>query len=101
MPPDKTPGGTIWGDGRETRSDGSASSWNIDAFVDVIKEVAPHMNFHVVAMELDHPALIIKDGKALQMVKNAIVRATQTEFPVEILFKVWNNKDGQVSHTLN
>ncbi|XP_071824170.1 CCR4-NOT transcription complex subunit 1-like isoform X2 [Apostichopus japonicus] len=95
--PLQTPGGTIWGDGRETRSDGSANSWNIDAFVDVIKEVAPHMNFHVVAMELDHPALIIKDGKALQMVKNAIVRATQTEFPVEILFKVWNNKDGQLS----
>lgn len=56
------------------------------------------MNFHVVAMELDHPGFIVKDCKALQMVKNAIVRATQSEFPVEVLFKLWSNKEGQVSY---
>lgn len=93
----QTPGGNIWVDGRDPSKDMSSVSWNVDAFVDIVREQAPHINFHVVAIELDHQGFIVKDDKALQIVKNAIVRGTQAEFPVEILYKVWTNKDGQIS----
>lgn len=78
--------------------DNPPQSWNVDVFVEVIKELAPALNWNQVIQELDHPEFIIKDPKGLQLIVFAYFKATSSSnFPIQYVYKPWKNALGQLS----
>ena len=90
-------GSSVWNDGKD-KSDPSSqpTTWNIDVFVEVVKDLAPHLHFRDVIHEMDHPGFLLKDVQGLRIVKNAFLRGLLDVFPVEVLYRVWKSTDGQV-----
>ena len=72
------------------------SSWNVELFVDVLKDLLPSLNWVQVIQELDHPGFVVKDPKGLQMIVYAFIKASNSQFPIQVLYKPWNNALGQV-----
>ncbi|KAJ3597139.1 hypothetical protein NHX12_003539 [Muraenolepis orangiensis] len=93
-----TPGSSIWSDGKD-KTDGSQShTWNVDVFIDVVKEVNPNLNFKEVTYELDHHGFMIRDSKGLKIVVCGIVRGLAMElFPVDLIYRPWKHAEGQLS----
>ncbi|XP_056455112.1 CCR4-NOT transcription complex subunit 1 isoform X1 [Gadus chalcogrammus] len=93
-----TPGSSIWSDGKD-KSDGSQThTWNVDVFIDVVKEVNPNLNFKEVTYELDHHGFMIRDSKGLKIVVCGIVRGLAMElFPVDLIYRPWKHAEGQLS----
>ncbi|CAL8374568.1 unnamed protein product, partial [Arctogadus glacialis] len=92
-----TPGSSIWSDGKD-KSDGSQThTWNVDVFIDVVKE-NPNLNFKEVTYELDHHGFMIRDSKGLKIVVCGIVRGLAMElFPVDLIYRPWKHAEGQLS----
>ncbi|KAG9271952.1 CCR4-NOT transcription complex subunit 1 isoform X3 [Astyanax mexicanus] len=92
------PGSGIWSDGKD-KSDGSQPhTWNVEVLIDVVKELNPNLNFKEVTYELDHPGLMIRDSKGLQMVVYGIQRGLGMEvFPVDLIYRPWKHAEGQLS----
>ena len=44
-------------------------TWNIEVFLDVLKENVPTLNWVQVIQELDHPGFLIKDPKGLHLIR--------------------------------
>ena len=86
----------MWSDGKDKNESNQPSTWNVDVFIEVVKDLAPHLNFREVVLEMDHPNFIIKDAQGLRIVKNAFLRGLQDVFPIEVLYRTWKNTDGQV-----
>ncbi|KAK4872711.1 hypothetical protein RN001_014740 [Aquatica leii] len=87
--------GSFSKDGRNT--------WNIEVFVQALKEVAPTLQWSSVMVELDHPDFVIKDRQGLIMLISALrlglknVGFHPETFPVDHLYRRWTNVDGQFS----
>lgn len=47
--------------------------------------------------EFDHPGFLIPNKNGLQLVVSAVRKALHGAFPVEELFRPWENSEGQVS----
>ncbi len=98
MPLQSITGSSVWSDGKDKADPNSQpSTWNVDVFVEVIKDLAPHLNFREVIPELDNPGFLLTDVQGLRIVKNAFLRGLPDVFPVEVLHRVWKNTDGQLS----
>ncbi|XP_032816690.1 CCR4-NOT transcription complex subunit 1 isoform X5 [Petromyzon marinus] len=92
------PGGSIWSDGKDKSESTQTHTWNVEIFIDVVKDPNLHINFKEVAYELDHPGFQIKDGKGLQIVVYGIQKGLGMDvFPVELVYRPWKNTDGQMS----
>nr|XP_006813651.1 PREDICTED: CCR4-NOT transcription complex subunit 1-like [Saccoglossus kowalevskii] len=92
------PGGNIWSDGKDKGDQGNQiNTWNVDIFVEVAKDLAPHINWKEVIFELDHPGFHLKDAQALRLIKLAYMRGLQELFPVEFIYRTWKNREGQLS----
>ena len=81
------------------KDQGTPNQWNIEIFIDVIKESVPNMSWSQVIQELDYPGFIIKDPKALQFVLFSFIKATSNtpaSFPIQFIYKPWKNSLGQV-----
>ena len=90
-------GSSVWSEGKDKSDAGSQpTTWNVDIFVEVVKDLAPHLNFREVIFEMDHPGFLLKDAQGLRIVKSAFLRVLQDVFPVEVLYRVWKNTEGQV-----
>lgn len=73
-------------------------TWNIEVFVDVLKELVPSLNWAHVIQELDHPGFLIKDPKGLHAIVFAYLKAEgNTPFPIQSIYKPWSNTMGQVN----
>lgn len=68
----------------------------MEIFIDVIKDLVPTLNWTQVMQELDHPGFMIQDPKSLQFLVYTFFKATNGQFPVQIVYKPWNNTAGQV-----
>ena len=92
-------GASVWSEGKDKQdAGGQLSTWDVDTFIKVVKELAPHISFREVVYELDHPTFYISDTQGLRLVKTALVRGLQQEiFPIEALYRIWKNYEGQVS----
>ncbi|KAK2193621.1 hypothetical protein NP493_11g11020 [Ridgeia piscesae] len=88
-------GGGIWNDVKPEV--GGPNSWNVDIFVQVLKELIPHMKWRDVVSELDHPQFIINNKGGLRLLMQAIFRGLQDIFPIDLLYRVWKNTEGQLS----
>ena len=62
-----------------------------------MKELVPNLNWRQVIFDLDHPGFLIKTADAIRLVVLAYLRATNDVFPVEAIYKTWNNTYGQVN----
>ena len=91
-------GASVWSDGKDKQDvGGQLSTWDVDTFIKVVRELAPHISFREVVFELDHPGFYIGDTQGLRLVKTALVRGLQQElFPIEALYRIWKNYEGQV-----
>lgn len=92
-------GASVWSDGKDKQDQaGQLSTWDVDTFIKVVRELAPHINFKEVVFELDHQGFYIGESQGLRLVKTALIRGLQQDvFPVEALYRVWKNFEGQVS----
>ncbi|XP_023027069.1 CCR4-NOT transcription complex subunit 1 isoform X2 [Leptinotarsa decemlineata] len=79
------------------------SSWNMEIFIQALKEIVTNLQWNSVVAELDHPEFIIKDRQGLCLLINGIRQGLQTfgfhpdTFPVDQFYKRWQNVEGQFS----
>jgi CCR4-NOT transcription complex subunit 1 len=91
------PSSPLWEKEKPQELPATATTWMTDIFVDVVKEQAPHLNWQEVMVSLDHPGFVVKDVDGLRVILSVYRRATSDLFPVQILYRVWNNMEGQLS----
>ncbi|XP_054632175.1 CCR4-NOT transcription complex subunit 1 isoform X10 [Dunckerocampus dactyliophorus] len=92
------PGSGIWSDGKDKNDGSQAHTWNVEVFIDVVKDANPNLNFKEVTYELDHPGFIIRDSKGLHIVVYGIQRGLGMEvFPVDLIYRPWKHAEGQLS----
>ena len=72
-------------------------TWNVNVFVDTVKEMYPKLNWQSVIQGLDHPEFQLYDGRGFALILSVHRRATKAQFPVEALFGVWSNTSVQLS----
>jgi len=72
-------------------------TWNVEVFVDSVKELVPNLNWKQVIFDLDHPGFLIKTPEAIRLIIMAYIRATNDVFPVEAIYRAWNNTYGQLT----
>lgn len=101
---------SFWGSGGESGSKEKGStdsnhptSWNVDIFVQTVKELVPNLSWSDVVLELDHAEFVIKDRQGLNLLFTALRQGLQNQgfhpdiFPVDGLYRHWKNADGQFS----
>lgn len=78
-------------------------SWNVEVFVQALKEVVPNLQWANVVAELDHSEFVIKDRQGLIILISALRHGLQTmgfhpeTFPIDQFYKRWTNVEGQFS----
>lgn len=78
-------------------------AWNVDVFVQALKEVVPTLQWNSVIVELDHSEFVIKDRQGLILLMTALRLGLQTvgflpdTFPIDHIYRRWTNMDGQFS----
>ncbi|CAH0545815.1 unnamed protein product [Brassicogethes aeneus] len=83
------------------------STWNIEVFVQALKEVVQNFQWNSVVAELDHPEFLVKDRQGLALLINAIRQGHQSvgfhpeTFPIDQFYKRWTNFEGQFSLVQN
>ncbi|KAI4368425.1 hypothetical protein MLD38_016982 [Melastoma candidum] len=76
----------------------SQESWNIDVFVDSVKQLAPGINWASVFENLDHEGFCLPNEEAFTFLMSIYHRACQDPFPLDaVCGSVWNNREGQLS----
>ncbi|XP_077294792.1 CCR4-NOT transcription complex subunit 1 isoform X2 [Arctopsyche grandis] len=80
---------------------GSQDSWNVEVFVQALKELFPNLNWTDVVFQLDHPEFLIKDRQGLFLLISALRMGLQisflTTFPTDLFYRHWTNTEGQMS----
>lgn len=83
------------------------NTWNIDVFVQALKEVVPNLTWSNVILELDHPDFLIKDRQSLIFLITLLRLGLQTSgfhsetFPIDHIYRRWSNIEGQLSLVSN
>ncbi len=72
-------------------------TWNINVFVDTLKEMYPKLSWQAVIQGLDHPEFQLYDNRGFGLILAVYRRATKAPFPVEALFNLWTNTSVQLS----
>lgn len=86
-----------------TADAGHPSSWNVEIFVQTVKELAPSLSWNDVIVELDYAEFMVKDRQALSLLFTALRLGLQNQgfhpemFPVDLLYRHWKNAEGQFS----
>ncbi|RZC53428.1 hypothetical protein C5167_012294 [Papaver somniferum] len=76
----------------------SLSSWNVDALVESIKQLAPDTNWVHVMENLDHEGFYFPNEDSFTFFMSVYASACQDPFPLHaICGAVWNNAEGQIS----
>ncbi|XP_012340948.1 CCR4-NOT transcription complex subunit 1 isoform X3 [Apis florea] len=96
--------GTTQDANKEKSSDNSApSTWNIEVFVQALKEIQSTLSWNEVIVKLDHAEFIIKDRQGLNLLITGLRLGLQHQgyppdmFPVELFYRHWDNVEGQFS----
>ncbi|XP_073420481.1 CCR4-NOT transcription complex subunit 1 isoform X2 [Dendrobates tinctorius] len=93
-----SPGSGIWSDGKDKSDSVQVHTWNVEVFIDVVKELNPSLNFKDVIYELDNPVFLICDSKSLQTVVYGIQRGLGLDvFPADLIYRAWKHAEGQLS----
>lgn len=82
-------GGSPYTDGPEVHT------WKGIVFARTVQEVSPHINFRDVVAKLDYPYFNVSTVDGLKLIVQAITLSIP--FPVDLLFRPWENTEGQLS----
>ncbi|XP_067012333.2 CCR4-NOT transcription complex subunit 1 isoform X3 [Anabrus simplex] len=105
--------GGFWGSGNTSDSkeknnsnqeSGHPTTWNIEVFVQTVKELCSNLAWNEVVVELDHPEFVVKDRQGLNLLLTALRLGLQNQgfhpemFPfVDVIYHHWKNVEGQMS----
>lgn len=90
--------GSGWGDINKDKVDQpGVNMWNVENFVQVVQDLAPHINWRDVVGELDYPQFFVANKKGLRLLMKGLIQGLQEIFPVEYIYKHWKNTEGQLS----
>ncbi|KAJ8667643.1 hypothetical protein QAD02_009306 [Eretmocerus hayati] len=79
------------------------TTWNVEVFVQAVKETNSSLQWTDVIAKLDHPEFMIKDRQGLILLMNGLRLGLKTQgftldvFPVEYFYRHWENFKGQFS----
>lgn len=73
------------------------TTWNVDVFVQVVQELTPSLNWRDVVKHMDHPGFYVANRAGLVLLTRALKRALHDNFPVDDLYRMWSNTEGQMS----
>lgn len=73
------------------------NTWNLDVFVLTVQELVPQLSWKEVIKELDNPEFFIKDKSSLRLLVQALKKVLKEPFPIDYLYRVWKNIEGQIS----
>lgn len=57
----------------------------------------PNFAWKEVVREFDYPEFFLKDKMSLRLVVQAVKKVLKDPFPVDYLYRIWKNTEGQVS----
>ncbi|KAK2550448.1 CCR4-NOT transcription complex subunit 1 [Acropora cervicornis] len=72
-------------------------TWNVEVFVQALKETVPLLSWRQVIQELDYPEFHVPSREGLQLLFTACHRGLMEIFPVDVLYRTWTNTEGQLS----
>eukprot|EP00698_Gefionella_okellyi_P025035 TRINITY_DN9037_c0_g1_i1.p1 TRINITY_DN9037_c0_g1~~TRINITY_DN9037_c0_g1_i1.p1 ORF type:complete len:2034 (-),score=429.50 TRINITY_DN9037_c0_g1_i1:786-6887(-) len=78
-------------------ADSGADIWNVDAFVQIVAEMFPHVAWSRVIFGLDHPGFFVSDPRGFATLLDMYRKATREPFPLEAVLRQWTNIRGQIS----
>ncbi|XP_064610278.1 CCR4-NOT transcription complex subunit 1-like isoform X2 [Liolophura sinensis] len=90
-------GGGIWGDTKEKADTVGVNTWNVEVFVQVVQDLAPHLNWRDVVSELDHASFFVDSKRGLSIIVRGLIKGLTEVFPVELIYRQWKNTEGQLS----
>lgn len=73
------------------------ATWNVEVFVQTLKEMIPPLSWRQVIQEFDYPEFHVPSREGLQLLFTACHRGLMEIFPVDVLYRTWTNTDGQLS----
>ncbi|XP_055387570.1 CCR4-NOT transcription complex subunit 1 [Condylostylus longicornis] len=82
---------------KEKSGSDSTQTWKPDIFVQALKETVPNLNWQDVCLGLDHHEFQIKDRIGLNLLLTIVRLASGHNFPVECIYRHWQNVEGQFS----
>ncbi|XP_046976723.1 CCR4-NOT transcription complex subunit 1 isoform X2 [Vanessa cardui] len=92
---------------KEAIAHGHPETWNVEIFVQTLKELASNLNWKEVILQLDHQEFIVPDRQGLSLLFTILRLGLQSAgypaniFPVEYLCRRWTNLEGQMSLITN
>ncbi|XP_062589790.1 CCR4-NOT transcription complex subunit 1-like isoform X3 [Saccostrea cucullata] len=89
--------GSGWGDMGDKGDKPGFNTWNVEVFVTVTQDLAPHLNWRDVVAELDHPTFFVVNKRGLRLLIQGLNRGLQDMFPIEHIYRPWKNTEGQLS----
>ncbi|VVC34988.1 Hypothetical protein CINCED_3A007099 [Cinara cedri] len=81
----------------------NSTTWNIEVFVNTIKELNPSLSWIDLIKELDHGDFYVKDRQGLVLLFLALRLGLNAEgyhienFPIEMFYRQWTNSEAQMS----
>ena len=75
-------------------------SWNLEVVVLTFQDLAPTLSWKEVIRKLDNPQFSIKYEEVFRMLIAALKKVMKEPFPIDYLYKVWDNTEAQVNNTL-
>jgi len=69
------------------KADQVAKSWNLNVFIDVMKEMYPKLSWPLVVKQLDHPNFQVPDPKGLALIMGVYRKISKEPFPLDFLFE--------------
>ncbi|KAG0182584.1 hypothetical protein DFQ29_003364 [Apophysomyces sp. BC1021] len=77
----------------------AGSNWNVENFVDVVKELSPELDWDIVVEKLDYEHFFLYDAKGLDIIVRAWKDSPKGNdvFPASKFFGQWQNLKGQLS----
>jgi hypothetical protein len=62
-----------------------------------VQDLVPQLPWKEVVKELDNVDFFIKDKSSLRLLVQALKKVLKEPFPIDYLYRVWKNMEGQVS----
>lgn len=94
---------SFWGNEKSEKTSNDIShptTWNIENFIQAVKDLSPNMSWRDVVSELDNPDFLIKDRQGFNLLFSGlrlIFGVPFQPFPIELFYRKWKNTDGQYS----
>lgn len=90
----------LQGEGGNDWSENNKDTWNTETFVLTVQEMVPNFAWKEVVKEFDYPEFFLKDKMSLRLIVQALKKVLKDPFPIDYLYRIWKNTEGQFSWIL-